>query len=77
MAAIVDRISPRPILFITCDNDRLVPPEESESLYAHAREPKKLIVLQGWGHYEVYAGEAFRQVIEPTIAWYQHYLPIG
>ena len=40
-----------------------------------AREPKKLITLKRWGHYEVYAGEAFRQVIEPTLAWYRQYLP--
>jgi uncharacterized protein len=72
---IVDKIAPRPVLFITCDDDRLVPPEESESLYARAGEPKKLVVLKGWGHYEVYTGEAFRQVIEPTLAWYREYLP--
>ena len=36
---VVDKIAPRPILFITTDNDRLVPPEESENLYARA-EPK-------------------------------------
>ena len=72
---IVDKIAPRPVLFITSDNDRLVPPDESESLYAKAGEPKKLIVLKGWGHYEVYAGEAFRQDIASTLAWYQHYLP--
>jgi dipeptidyl aminopeptidase/acylaminoacyl peptidase len=72
---IVDKIAPRPVLFITSDDDRLVPPEESEALYAKAGEPKKLVVLKGWGHYEVYAGEAFRQVIAPTIAWYQQYLP--
>jgi hypothetical protein len=29
-------IAPRPILFITTDNDRLVPPEESEAMYARA-----------------------------------------
>jgi fermentation-respiration switch protein FrsA (DUF1100 family) len=62
---IVDKIAPRPLLLITCDDDRLVPPEESESLYVHAGEPKKLVMLKGWGHYEVYTGEAFRQVIEP------------
>jgi dipeptidyl aminopeptidase/acylaminoacyl peptidase len=72
---IVDRIAPRPVLFITSDDDRLVPPEESEALYARAGEPKKLVVLKGWGHYEVYTGEAFRQVIEPTRVWYQTYLP--
>ncbi len=68
---VVDKIAPRPVLFITSDDDRLVPPDESEALYAKAGEPKKLIVLKGWGHYEVYTGEAFRQVIAPTIAWYQ------
>jgi uncharacterized protein len=72
---IVDKIAPRPVLFITTDDDRLVPPDESESLYAKAGEPKKLIVLKGWGHYEVYTGDAFRQVIEPTLAWYQTHLP--
>lgn len=72
---VVDKIAPRPVLFITSDDDRLVPPEESAALYAKAGEPKKLIVLKGWGHYEVYAGEAFRQVIAPIIAWYQQHLP--
>jgi dipeptidyl aminopeptidase/acylaminoacyl peptidase len=72
---IVDKIAPRPVLFITSDDDRLVPPDESESLYAKAGEPKKLVVLKGWGHYEVYAGEAFRLVIEPTLAWYRQHLP--
>lgn len=52
-----------------------MPPDESESLYARAGEPKKRIVLKGRGHYEVYAEQAFRQVIEPSLAWYQQYLP--
>ena len=68
---VVDRIAPRPVLFITTDNDRLVPPEESEAMYRRAGEPKKLVMLHGFGHYEVYTGEAFRQVMEPTVAWFQ------
>ena len=44
---VVDKIAPRPILFITTDDDRLVPPEESEHLYAKAGEPKKLVTLSG------------------------------
>ena len=72
---IVDRISPRPILFITSDNDRLVPPEESEQLYAHAKEPKKLVVLKGYGHYEVYQEPAFSEVMAATLDWYAQYLP--
>ena len=72
---IVDKIAPRPLLLITTDDDRLVPPDESESLFAKAGEPKKLVTLKGWGHYEVYAGEAFRQVMAPTVEWFQKFLP--
>ena len=72
---VVDKIAPRPILFITSDNDRLVPPEESEHLYARAGEPKKLVILKGYGHYEVYTEPAFSEVMQPTLAWFQEYLP--
>ena len=72
---VVDKISPRPILFITSDNDRLVPPEESEHLYARAGDPKKLVVLSGCGHYEVYTEPAFSEVMTETVAWYKKYLP--
>ena len=72
---IVDRIAPRPVLFITTDDDRLVPPQESEAMFARAGEPKKLVILKGFGHYEVYGGEAFRQVMDETAAWYKTHLP--
>ena len=72
---VVDKIAPRPILFITTDNDRLVPPEESEYLYAQAGEPKKLVVLKGYGHYEVYVEPAFSEVMAATLDWYRTYLP--
>lgn len=72
---VVDRIAPRPVLFITTDGDRLVPPEESEHLYARAGEPKKLVVLHGYGHYEVYAEPAFSQVMRATLDWYGQHLP--
>ena len=45
-------------------------------MYARAGEPKKLVVLKGFGHYEVYGGgDAFRQVMEETLAWYGTHLP--
>ena len=71
---IVNKISPRPILFITSEDDRLVLPEESEQLYAHAGEPKKLVVLKGYGHYEVYSEPAFSEVMGETLEWYGKYL---
>jgi dipeptidyl aminopeptidase/acylaminoacyl peptidase len=72
---VVDKISPRPILFITSDDDRLVPPEESQSLYDKAGEPKKLVTLKGVGHYEVYVSPAFDKVMDETLAWLREYLP--
>ena len=72
---VVERISPRPILFITTDNDRLVPPEESESLYDHAKEPKKLVTLKGHSHYAVYQEPAFSEVMNESIAWFNQYIP--
>ena len=62
-------------LFITSDQDRLVPPEESIALYERAGEPKKLVTLKGYGHYEVYNEPAFSEVMRETIVWYQHYVP--
>jgi uncharacterized protein len=72
---VVDKIAPRPILFITTDDDRLVPPEESEALFAKAGQPKKLVVLRGFGHYEIYAEPAFGQVMSETLAWLGTHLP--
>lgn len=46
-----------------------MPPAESERLYAAAGEPKRLVVLKGFGHYDVYSGEAFRQTMDATIDW--------
>jgi hypothetical protein len=72
---VVDRIAPRPILFVTTDNDRLVPPEESAQLHARAGEPKRLVVLRGYGHYEVYQKPAFDEVMRATLDWYRQHLP--
>jgi len=71
---VVDKIAPRPILFITTDDDRLVPPGESIQLHARAGEPKKLVVLEGYGHYEVYMEPAFSRVMQATVAWYREHL---
>ena len=72
---VVGKIAPRPLLIITTEDDRLVPPEESQSLYNHAGEPKKLIVLKGYGHYDVYAEPAFGEVMAATLSWYRAHLP--
>jgi fermentation-respiration switch protein FrsA (DUF1100 family) len=72
---VVDKIAPRPILFVTTDDDRLVPPDESIQLHARAGEPKKLVMLHGYGHYEVYAEPAFSEVMRASVDWYRTHLP--
>ncbi len=71
---VVDRISPRGVLLITGENDLIVLPAEAEALYTHAAEPKKLSVIEGAGHYDLYTGEAFDQVMSETIAWFGEHL---
>jgi dipeptidyl aminopeptidase/acylaminoacyl peptidase len=72
---VVDKVAPTPIMFITTDNDRLVLPEESEEMYAKAGEPKKLVMLKGYSHYEVYEGPAFEEVMTHSLDWYRTHIP--
>jgi fermentation-respiration switch protein FrsA (DUF1100 family) len=71
---VVDRIAPRAALFITSDRDELVPPEESEALYARAGEPRHLVVLRGYSHYEVFTPPALDEVMSETIGWLARFL---
>jgi len=72
---VVDKIAPRPILFIVAGDDRLVPPENTRAVFARAGEPKRLVTVDGCGHYQVYTGEPFKQVMRETCEWYATYLP--
>jgi hypothetical protein len=35
----------------------------------------RLVILKGYGHYEVYTEPAFSEVTAATLAWYRQYLP--
>ena len=72
---VVDKIAPRPVLFITTDDDRVVPAEETLAMHARCGEPKQLVVLKGVGHYQVYAEPAFSALMAPTVAWFQSHIP--
>jgi len=72
---VVDKIAPRPLLLIAAGDDRLVPPEDCQSLFDKAKEPKRLAVIPGVGHYEVYAKPAFDHVMRETVAWFHTHLP--
>ncbi|GIX49785.1 MAG: hypothetical protein KatS3mg131_3996 [Candidatus Tectimicrobiota bacterium] len=74
--AVVARIAPRPILWIHAAEDTLVPPEESQRMYARAREPKKLVLLPGLTHWDIYRGEGLIQVTDHALQWYRQWLPV-
>jgi fermentation-respiration switch protein FrsA (DUF1100 family) len=57
--SVVDRISPRAIMWIHTDQDKLVPLFEAQSMYAKAKQPKKLIVLEDMVHDDVYHDAGF------------------
>jgi pimeloyl-ACP methyl ester carboxylesterase len=70
-SAVVDRIAPRPLLLIHGQENRLHSVDESHDLYAHAREPKRLVLLEGSGHTEWMFDEhpVFLHVIQVTHAF--------
>lgn len=74
---VVHRIAPRAILWIHAGNDELVPPEESEAMYARAGEPKKLVVLPGLTHYDVYTGDGFAAVMRESLEWFRKFIPVS
>ena len=41
-------------------------------MYAKAGEPKKLVVLKGYSHYEVYEGPAFDEVMDHSLGLVLH-----
>jgi len=75
---VADKISPRPVLFIHTGNDVLVPTEESYNMFQRAKEPKKLVIIEGCVHYDVYKfhnPEIFNRVMATATDWFKQYLP--
>lgn len=57
----VERVNPRPILFVAVAGDRRMPPAIAQKLYARSTSPhKRLIILPGSRH-----GEGFRLARDP------------
>jgi fermentation-respiration switch protein FrsA (DUF1100 family) len=73
--SVADRISPRALLLLHTDKDKLVPLSEAQSIYAKARHPKKLVVLENMVHEDVYHGQGFEQVVQHTNTWFTEHMP--
>jgi len=72
--SVVADISPRAALWIYTPEDTVVPPEESKSMYLKAHEPKKLIAIEGFKHYELYHGPGFEHVMNHSSEWFAQHL---
>jgi pimeloyl-ACP methyl ester carboxylesterase len=71
---IVDRISPRPVLFLHGSEDWLINPTHSRKLYNKAKEPKKIVILEKLGHAETMFDQQQEQFMAPCLAWFKEHL---
>jgi fermentation-respiration switch protein FrsA (DUF1100 family) len=67
-------ISPRALMIVHGDQDTVVPVDEAISLYEKALEPKKLIIVPGRSHHDIYLGEVGDMLVRESIAWFTEHL---
>jgi dipeptidyl aminopeptidase/acylaminoacyl peptidase len=66
-----------PLLLIAAELDSVTPAKDSEDLFEAAPEPKKLVILPGVRHYEIYSGEPLRRSSAEAVAWFSQHLTPG
>ncbi len=71
---VAHRIAPRALLLIAAEFDVPAPADEFRSVHAKAGEPKKLVVIEGIRHYDIYSGEPFKRSVQEALAWYGEHL---
>jgi hypothetical protein len=71
---VVHRIAPRALLLIAAEFDVPTPPDEFRSVHAKAGEPKKLVIIEGIRHYDIYSGQPFERSVQESLDWYGRHL---
>ncbi len=71
--AYIPYISPTPLLMVIADRDHLAVADEAFAAYEQAREPKKLVVLQG-GHFDAYVNGGFAVTSAAARDWFVQHL---
>jgi uncharacterized protein len=75
---VVDQISPRAVCFVCPERDDLIATTELYSAHARAGEPKRLVVLEGARHVDIYKTDGvFESVVRASLRWYGQHLPLG
>jgi fermentation-respiration switch protein FrsA (DUF1100 family) len=70
--ASIPHIHPTPLLMIVCRDDQTTPPDDAIEAFATAREPRRLVVLEG-DHYDVY-GALFNDSATAAVDWFRAHL---
>lgn len=70
--AYIKQISPTPLLLIVAVKDHLTVSDLAIAAYERAREPKRLVLVQG-GHFDAYVA-GFEQSSGPAIEWFRTHL---
>jgi uncharacterized protein len=70
---LVHRIAPRGLMLIAARDDNICPLKGYEKLYEAAGDPKKLVVFP-ITHYEIYAGQWFKESAGQAMAWFDQFL---
>lgn len=63
------RIAPRPVMFVAVESDSMVALEDVERLYERLICPKRLLVLSGIRHHDIYESERLTRVIDGVAAF--------
>ena len=71
---VVDRISPRAILYIVAGDDAIGRPDDVIDMYERTKEPKKLWVIPGIQHYGVYEEPYLGQIFEMAGDWLREHI---
>ncbi len=74
---LVDRISPRAILYIAAEMDSTTPADAVVDMYNRTREHKKLWLVPGAAHYDLYRQETLNQVLDLSFSWMDEHLVNG
>lgn len=59
----IHRIAPTPLLMVVPGNDKTVLTSSQVVAFGKAQEPKKLLYLDGAGHFDIYLGDYFERNI--------------
>ena len=74
--SVVDRISPRAMMYIAAELDSVTPAEGVMDMFEETFEPKKLWVIPGAAHYDVYREDLKEEIWDMSVAWFREHLPM-